>query len=76
MSLYELALTYAELKKTKILSSREEGREITFVLESGQKLTFTKSQLEIAIESITQAGAVTDGTPPPSIPAKAKKKGK
>lgn len=61
MSLYELALEYAEIKNTSLLAHREEGDEITFVLASGQKITFTKSQLHLAIANIkSQAGVVAD----------------
>lgn len=66
----ELAKQYAKLKKTTILAHREEGKEITFVLASGPKLTMTESQLKLAIENMSKidaVGTVADGVP--SAPA-------
>lgn len=66
-----LAQQYAALKGAAILAHRIEGREITFVLSSGQKLTMTESQLQLAISNIQtpQAGVAADGDPQPSAPS-------
>lgn len=63
----ELAKKYAAIHGAAILAHRIEGKEITFVLSSGPKLTMTESQLRLALEQ--QAGTVADGiseTQPPS----------
>lgn len=50
----KLAEKYAKLKKAKVLAHRisDNGKEITFVLSTGQKLTMTESQLNLAIAEI------------------------
>lgn len=66
-----LAEQYAALKGAAILAHRIEGKEITFVLSTGPKLTMTESQLQLAISNMEtpQAGTVADGepTPPPAL---------
>lgn len=54
----ELAEKYAALKGTAIIAFVIRGKEITFVLSSGPKLTMTESQLKLAIKNISQAGTV------------------
>lgn len=67
----ELAKKYAALHGAAILAHRIKGKEITFVLSSGPKLTMTESQLQLAISNVEklQAGTVADGepTPPPAL---------
>lgn len=80
----ELAKQYAALQGAAILTHRIEGKEITFVLSTGPKLTLTESQLQLAIRNLKgKAGTVADGetTPPPAssesasrAPSKTKKK--
>ena len=75
----ELAQQYAALKKTRIIEDAYKivGKEITFVLESGPKLTMTESQLNLAINKIKTDGVGTvadDATPAPSAPARKAKK--
>ena len=67
----ELAKQYAALKGAAILGHRIEGKEITFVLSSGPKLTMTESQLKLAISNMEtpQAGIVADVIPQASAPA-------
>jgi hypothetical protein len=71
----KLAEEYAALKKTRVIEGAYKivGKEITFVLESGPKLTMTESQLNLAINKIkTDAvGTVADGEPQPSAPSTA-----
>lgn len=68
-----LAEQYAALKGAAILAHKIEGKEITFVLSTGPKLTMTESQLKLAIENLSKktdsAGTVADGepTPPPAL---------
>jgi len=69
-----LAQEYAKLKKTKVIAHRITGKEITFVLESGPKLTLTESQLKLAIETLSPketdgVGTVADSDPQPSAPS-------
>ncbi len=66
----ELAEKYAALKGAAVIGHRVTGKEITFVLSTGPKLTMTESQLKLAISNIekTQAGTVADGEPQPSAP--------
>lgn len=67
----ELAQKYAALKGAKVIGHRITGKEITFVLSTGPKLTLTESQLKLAISNIEtpQAGIVADGDPQPSAPS-------
>jgi hypothetical protein len=71
----ELAQKYAEtLCKAVVLAHRihETGKEITFVLSTGPKLTMTESQLKLALQTKTDAvGTVADGEPQPSAPSTA-----
>lgn len=72
----ELAQKYAALKGAAILAHHIEGKEITFVLSTGPKLTLTESQLQLAISNLEtpQAGTVADGDPqPPALPESADK---
>lgn len=55
----ELAKKYAALHGAAILAHRIEGKEITFVLSSGPKLTMTESQLQLAISNVEQSQAGT-----------------
>ncbi len=69
--LLQLAEKYAALCKATILAHRihETGKEITFVLSTGPKLTMTESQLKLALQTKTDAvGTVADGEPQPSAP--------
>lgn len=52
----ELAQKYAALKYTTILAHKIVGKEITFVLASGPKLTMTESQLKTAIAKLSGDG--------------------
>lgn len=75
----KLAEEYAALKKTRIIEGAYKivGKEITFVLESGPKLTMTESQLNLAISNLKGdgVGTVADDAPPaPSAPARKAKK--
>lgn len=68
----ELAQKYAALCKAVVLAHRIEGKEITFVLSTGPKLTMTESQLKLALQTKTDAvGTVADGEPQPSAPSTA-----
>lgn len=69
----ELAEKYAALKGAAVIGHRITGKEITFVLSTGPKLTMTESQLKLAISNIkkTQAGTVADGEQQPSAPSTA-----
>jgi hypothetical protein len=70
----ELAQKYAALCKAVVLAHRihETGKEITFVLSTGPKLTMTESQLKLALQTKTDAvGTVADGEPQPSAPSTA-----
>jgi len=75
----ELAQRYAALKGAAILAHKITGKEITFVLSSGPKLTMTERQLQLAIHNIEtpQAGIVADVAPeapaPSEKPSKKKK---
>ena len=75
----ELAQKYAALKKTRVIEGayKVTGKEITFVLESGPKLTMTESQLNLAISNLKGDGVgivADDATPAPSAPARKAKK--
>lgn len=70
----KLAEEYAALCKAVVLAHRihETGKEITFVLSTGPKLTMTESQLKLALQTKTDAvGTVADGEPQPSAPSTA-----
>ncbi len=69
----ELAEKYAALKGAAVIGHRVAGKEITFVLSTGPKLTMTESQLKLAISNIQapQVGTVADGEPQPSAPSTA-----
>jgi hypothetical protein len=82
----QLADRYAELKGTKVIPGAYWIHEnsITFVLESGPKLTMSTRELEDAIAKL-EAQAVTLTAPPPAdtpvlmtgeTPVPPKKKGK
>lgn len=58
----QLADLYAQLKGTKVIASRIEGNSITFVLESGAKLTMSTRQLEEEIAGLSAPGLET-GSP-------------
>ena len=52
--LLELAEQYAELKGTKVIAHAErDNGSITFVLQSGQKLTKTADELRAEIKDLT-----------------------
>lgn len=75
----KLAEEYAALKKTRIIEGAYKivGKEITFVLESGPKLTMTESQLNLAIANLKGDGVGTvadDASPAPSAPVRKAKK--
>lgn len=73
----ELAQKYAALCKAVVLAHRIEGKEITFVLSTGPKLTMTESQLKLALQTKTDAvGTVADGEPQPSAPDKSASRAK
>jgi len=66
----ELAKQYAALKGAAILAHKVNGKEITFVLSTGPKLTMTESQLQLAISNLEpQAGIVADVAPEASAPS-------
>jgi hypothetical protein len=50
----QLAEKYAKLLKTKVIDHRIHDNVITFVLESGQKLTMSTRQLEDKIAELTE----------------------
>lgn len=65
-AILQLAQRFARLKHASaILSHREDGQSISFVLESGHKYTFTAGQLEQAVRKYADNGAV----PAPDEPA-------
>lgn len=79
----ELAQKYAVLKNATVIGHRITGKEITFILSNGPKLTMTESQLKLAISNLetpqagTVAGDVNSETPPPaSADGAAKPRGK
>jgi hypothetical protein len=66
----ELAKQYAALKGAAVLAHKINGKEITFVLSIGPKLTMTEAELRRALETKTDAvGTVADGEPQPSAPS-------
>lgn len=72
--LLQLAEKYAALCKAVVLAHRihETGKEITFVLSTGPKLTMTESELKLVLQTKTDAvGTVADGEPQPSAPSTA-----
>lgn len=70
--LLSLARTYATLKGTKIMAySIPDNSSITFVLISGAKLSWTQSELEEEIRSLTASSAETPTLEP--VPAEKKK---
>ncbi len=69
----ELAMKYAALKGAAVIGHKVNGKEITFVLSTGPKLTMTESQLKLAISNLEtpQAGVVADVAPQASAPSEA-----
>ena len=67
----ELAMKYAALKGAAVIGHKGNGKEITFVLSTGPKLTMTESQLKLAISNMEtpQAGTVADVAPEASAPS-------
>jgi hypothetical protein len=53
---------YAQLKGTKVLASKmaPDGQSITFVLESGPKLTMSAEQLETELEALQKTRKVSE----------------
>lgn len=77
----QLAERYAELKGTAVIASNITGNSITFVLESGPKLTMSTRQLEEAIAEMEKANSltltITTAEAEPEAPVRIKKgKGK
>lgn len=62
----ELAKQYAALKGAEILAHKIVGKEITFVLSSGPKLTMTEAELRRALETKTDAVGTVAGEVPPA----------
>lgn len=60
----ELAQKYARALETTILAHRIEGNKITFVLESGPKLTMTQAELEAELEKLETAEKPKKGAKP------------
>lgn len=53
----ELAEQYAKLKGTKVIAHKIYDDHIVFILESGQKIKMTKTQIQNEIKSLSPAQA-------------------